>query len=135
MKNNIKKYKFSRQREKILDILRKTDKHPTADWIYDEIKKEFPNISMGTVYRNLKVLIEMGLVNKLDFGSTFDRFEINEDQHYHFICKNCGNIIDIEIPSETDIEIEIQEKYNLVIQSHRVEFYGICKDCMDKTSH
>ncbi len=126
-KNN--KYKFSSQREKIIELLKNTRIHPTANRIYDEIKKEFPNISMGTVYRNLNVLIEMGLVNKLDFGSTFDRFEYKEDPHYHFICKKCGKILDIEIPKDIDLTKNIQRKYNVNIQSHRAEFYGLCQDC------
>ncbi len=65
-------YKKSRQREKILELLKSTGSHPTADWIYEKLKAEFPNLSMSTVYRNLNILIEQELIKKIDFGSAYD---------------------------------------------------------------
>ena len=91
-------YKRSRQRERLLELLTSTGAHPTAGWLYDRLKKEFPDLSMGTVYRNLNILMEQDLVRKIDFGSTFDRFEARTDPHYHFICERCGSVSDLSMP-------------------------------------
>ena len=78
-------HRKSRQRERILLLLRKTASHPTAEWVYMKLKKEIPDLSLGTVYRNLKVLMEQGQIQKLPAGSVFDRFEGNIAPHYHLI--------------------------------------------------
>jgi Fur family transcriptional regulator, peroxide stress response regulator len=85
--NPAKQYRSNRQRERLLAILRSTESHPTAAWLYDRLKEEFPSLSLGTVYRNLAILIEQRLAKKIDEGSTFDRFEAKTTLHYHLICK------------------------------------------------
>lgn len=72
----------------------------------------------------------MGLIEKIDFGSTFDRFEANIGNHYHLICEVCGSIIDINIPEELKIEEAIKNKTNFKIKSHKVQIYGICEKCL-----
>src|SRR4030042_6815239 len=99
----MKKIRHSKQRDRILEILKGTKTHPTANWIYNELKDEFPDLSMGTVYRNLNILNEQGLVKKIDFGSTFDRFEAQLHPHYHFICENCNEIIDLDVPVDDQL--------------------------------
>ena len=128
------KYKRSRQRERILELLRSTGRHPTADWIYDQLKKEFPNLSMGTVYRNLNILLEQRLVRKIDFGSTFDRFDANVMQHYHFVCEGCGAIIDLELPIDASLNGRVNAATPFRAHSHRIEFYGLCDRCGGKGS-
>ncbi|MFW6313943.1 MAG: Fur family transcriptional regulator [Spirochaetota bacterium] len=123
------RYKRSRQRERILELLQSTGAHPTADWIYNELKGEFPNLSMGTVYRNLSVLMEQGFVRKIDFGSTFDRFDANIGPHYHFVCERCGAIIDLEIPIDPSIEDRVNEATPFTVTRHRIEFFGVCEQC------
>lgn len=123
------RYKRSRQREKILELLQGTERHPTADWIYNELKEEFPDLSMGTVYRNLIVLIDQGLVNKIDFGSTFDRFDANVGPHYHFICEKCGAIMDLQMPVDQSLNERVNEATPFTAQRHRIEFFGICDRC------
>ena len=123
------KYKRSRQREWILELLQSTGSHPTADWVYSEAKKEFPNLSMGTVYRNLAVLMDQGLVNKIDFGSTFDRFDANTGQHYHFVCEQCGAIVDLELPMDQTLNERVNRATPFTAQRHRIEFYGTCDQC------
>ena len=80
------KIRHSKQLDRIFEILKETNTHPTATWIYNELKDEFAGLSLGTVYRNLNILIEQGLVIKIDFGRTFNRFEARIQPHYHFIC-------------------------------------------------
>jgi Fe2+ or Zn2+ uptake regulation protein len=126
-------YKRSRQRERILEILQNTKEHPTANWIYDRLKHEFPNLSLGTVYRNLRILQEQGKINILDFGSTFDRFDARLDTHYHFICESCGKVYDVDIPVMEALEKKAAENLGVRIRHHRIEFYGICAECDHKT--
>lgn len=103
--------------------------HPTAAWIYERLKKEIPDLSMGTVYRNLNILIEQGLVRKIDFGSTFDRFDANIDPHYHFVCEKCGAITDLDLPIDASLNEWVNAKTQFRAKRHRIEFYGLCNRC------
>lgn len=123
------KYKRSRQRERILQILRNTDTHPTASWVYDELKKEFNNLSMGTVYRNINILIEQNLVKKIESGSSFDRFDANVSPHYHFVCHQCSSIYDLPLPLLADLEEQVRHSTNHKIETHEIKFYGTCETC------
>jgi Fur family peroxide stress response transcriptional regulator len=127
-----KKYKRSRQRERILEIVRTTNIHPTASWIYERLKEEIPGLSMGTVYRNLNILIDQGFVRKIDFGSTFDRFEANIEPHYHFICEKCGEIFDLDLPIDASLNEMVNKKTQFSAKRHRIEFYGLCDRCAQK---
>ncbi len=125
----MKSIRHSKQRDRILEILKDTKTHPTATWIYNELKDEFAGLSLGTVYRNLNILIEQGLVKKIDFGSTFDRFEARIKPHYHFICENCNAIIDLDVPLDNTLNNRIADKTGLTPNRHRIEFFGICNNC------
>lgn len=85
---------------------------------------------MGTVYRNLNILIDQGLVKKLDFGSTFDRFEANVTPHYHFVCKACGDIIDLELPIDDSLNDRIRKVTPYKVFSHKIEYFGLCDRCV-----
>ena len=124
-------FRQSKQRKRILELLRSTDSHPTADWLYEQLKKEFPNLSLGTVYRNLSTLIEQGLAKKIHFGSTFDRFEANTDPHYHLYCESCGKILDFDMPVYDDLNKKAKQLTSFTILYHKIEFFGLCKDCKD----
>lgn len=127
-----KKYKRSKQRERILELLGSTVSHPTASWIYDKLKKEIPELSLGTVYRNLNILIEQGLIRKIDFGSTCDRYDADISPHYHFICERCGSIIDLKIPIDGELNKTVEKATNFKTKRHRIEFYGLCDKCSKK---
>ena len=128
-----KQYRYSRQRERILEVLRSTQSHPTATWLYDTIKSEFPRLSLGTVYRNLAILVDQGLVQKIDAGSTFDRFEAKTEPHYHLICRKCGKIEDFEKLFFPEIDEEISRSTDFDIEGHRIDFFGTCSDCNRKS--
>jgi Fur family peroxide stress response transcriptional regulator len=123
------KYKRSRQRDRILALLRGTTIHPTAGWIYDQLKSEFKGLSMGTVYRNLTILVEQGLVTRMEYGSTFDRFDGNASPHYHFICEKCGSVLDLPLPVDSALNKKVDAATGYQTKSHRLEFYGICDRC------
>lgn len=84
---------------------------------------------MGTVYRNLSILIEQGLVKKIDFGSTFDRFDANITRHYHFICEKCHAIFDLELPVDEELTKRVNSSTSFTATRHRIEFYGTCNQC------
>jgi Fur family transcriptional regulator, peroxide stress response regulator len=125
-------YRRSRQRDRILEILKETKVHPTADWVYKKLKEEIPYLSLGTVYRNLKVLAEQGHIQKLPFGSTFDRFEAKIAPHYHLVCEKCGLVEDFEMPQYSDINQKAEKISTFKISRHRIDFFGLCKKCQDK---
>lgn len=119
----------TKQREVILSVLRSTKTHPTADWIYQEVRKQMPNISLGTIYRNLKTLTEMGEIQELSYGSTYSRFDGNVHEHYHFVCEGCGRVMDVEIELSQEINQKVAEALGVSVNKHRLEFYGMCQDC------
>ncbi|NLY51083.1 MAG: transcriptional repressor [Firmicutes bacterium] len=119
----------TRQRRVVLEVLRSTKSHPTADWIYEEVRKRVPNVSLGTVYRNLNLLRDMGEIMELNFGSTYSRFDGNPEPHYHFSCMNCGRVLDVNIPVCTELEEKVRREHGWEVRSHRVEFYGLCSEC------
>ena len=120
----------TKQRDMILEMLRSTDTHPTADWIYQQVKESLPNISLGTIYRNLRVLVEMGEIMELSYGSTFSHFDGNPKNHYHFRCEECGQIFDLDLPVRKELEEGVREQ-GLQVNSHRLEFYGLCQGCQE----
>jgi Fur family peroxide stress response transcriptional regulator len=114
----------------ILKLLGGTDTHPTAGWIYDKLKKEISNLSLGTVYRNLNILTEQGLIRRFNFGSTFDRYDADMSPHYHFCCEMCGAFVDMNVPVEDGLNREVEQKTGFKINRHRIEFYGLCGRCL-----
>ena len=119
----------TKQREAILEVLKGTTSHPGADWIYDEVRKEMPSISKGTVYRNLNLLSEAGQITELDLSGTLSRFDARQDNHYHFRCEKCGRVFDVDEPVDEEIDRRVARRTGFKISRHRLEFRGLCKDC------
>jgi Fur family peroxide stress response transcriptional regulator len=119
----------SKQKEAILRVLKGTTSHPGADWVYEQVKREIPNISLGTVYRNLKLLKQEGEILELDLASTLSRFDGNSQDHYHFRCEQCGRIFDVDEPVDEEIDDRVAQKTGFKVSHHRLEFRGLCKDC------
>jgi Fur family peroxide stress response transcriptional regulator len=124
-------YRMTRQREIVLDELSKAKgRHPKADEIYQMVRKRMPHISFGTVYRNLRLLKELGLVRELCFGKNFSRFEVSVDNHQHFSCTTCGRVLDIDKPFEVPVSSVYVDGKPMEVDEYRLEFYGRCNDCM-----
>jgi len=120
--------KYSRQRESIKNYLRSREDHPTADMIYTNLRKEFPNISLGTIYRNLSLLVQLGEINKIPTDGP-DRYDARTTSHCHFICRGCGRVQDVMVSmKEPFSSIEEQWKYG-DIEECRINFFGICNQC------
>lgn len=125
--------KRSKQREAIVAFLMTRKDHPNADTIYMDIKKEFPNISLGTVYRNLSLLSDRGEILKLTYEGGADRYDGNVDPHYHFICQECGEIIDMDMESiDQKVRDIAGENFPGQINQSVIYFKGICKNCLKK---
>lgn len=130
--DRMKTLKYSRQRESIkANLMNRTD-HPTADALYLSIREEFPNISLGTVYRNLNLLVELGEIIKFSAGDGSEHFDFTTDQHYHLICKTCGTIHDLPVSLVRDTSELLTESVPGRIDSHSLFFYGECEDCLKK---
>ena len=128
----MKALKYSRQRESIKACLMNRHDHPTADALYASIREEFPNISLGTVYRNLNLLAETGEIRKLTCGDGAVHFDGDTRQHYHFVCSECNQVYDMELGAMEDLNKEAQEHAPGIIDSHYVLFYGRCSSCLQK---
>ena len=120
--------KYSRQRESIKNYLHGREDHPTADMIYTSIREEFPNISLGTVYRNLSLLVELGEIQKITTEGA-DRFDARVTPHSHFVCRQCGSVLDVMIPLDNPAE-DVNRRWNYgEVEECRMEFFGTCNHC------
>ena len=122
-------YRMTRQRQIILEELRKTDTHPSADEVYETVRKRLPRISLGTVYRNLEILSELGEIQKLELGGDLKRFDRKPNKHYHIRCMNCGRVDDAPIAPLNQVEDELYGATVYTIIGHRLEFEGLCPQC------
>ncbi len=117
------------QRHAVLECLLTSKTHPTADEIYKSLKDKFPNMSVATVYNNLRILKDLGLVRELTYGDDSSRFDSNMREHYHIICEDCGKIVDFHYPTLDEIESLAQKVSGFEISHHRMELYGKCEEC------
>lgn len=122
----------SRQREIILEELRKLSSHPTAALLYEAVRKRLPNISLGTVYRNLDLLSRKGIISKLEVAGSQARFDGDTMQHCHIRCTNCGKIDDVHNTSYNNDNISLTKIDGYDVQGYHVSFFGICPDCRGK---
>lgn len=121
--------RLTTQRQIILEELGKVTSHPTANEVYDMVRKRLPRIGLGTVYRNLELMSETGIILKLEVGGTQKRFDATIDPHYHIRCVSCGKVDDIEIPVMADINKAAADISKYEVLGHHIEFSGICSDC------
>ncbi|WP_244835278.1 Fur family transcriptional regulator [Clostridium sp. BJN0001] len=125
-----KKLKLTPQRLAIYTYLRGTTAHPSAETVYSNIKKTFPTISLATVYKTLKTLSKVGLIQELNAGEDSFRYDANAKNHPHIKCIKCGKVDDFDPEFSLDEINTIAEKYtDYKILSSKVYFFGICKNC------
>lgn len=123
----------TRQRQLILEVLRSTRSHPTADWLYQQVRKKMPNVSLGTIYRNLHILEEQGLIQEIHHAGQQSRYDGNPAPHYHFTCVQCQQVLDVDLPTERRLERELKQRMpELEVLGHNIEFYGRCPRCVEE---
>ena len=128
--------RYSAQKMMIEDALMRLD-HPTATEIYEDIRKNYPNISLGTVYRNLGLMAESGEILRITFGDAPDRFDINTQDHFHVICRKCGRVYDAENHKLKDLLMKmdefVEESTGVKIENRTMYFQGICSSCREQS--
>ena len=124
--------RLTTQRQIILEELSKVKTHPTASELYDMVRKRLPRIGLGTVYRNLELMAENGMILKLEVGGTQKRFDATTEDHYHIRCSECGRVDDIDIPVIDSLVESAAKTTSYQILGHHVEFTGICPDCQKR---
>ncbi len=127
-----KKFVMTRQRKVILEELRKTSSHPTADEVYERARLRLPRISLGTVYRNLEILSECGMIQKLELGGSQKRFDGTVENHYHVRCMRCDSVKDVSMEPLTTFERALRGASDYQIIGSRLEFVGLCPRCKGK---
>lgn len=121
--------KFSKQREMILNQVRMFPIHPTADQVYTALKADNPNLSLGTVYRNLNLLSEMGELLKIRIADGSDRFDGRTDRHYHMVCDKCSRVFDVELSELDGLNDAISQKYGHKLTMVTLNLNGVCCEC------
>lgn len=124
--------KYSRQRESIYEFLKTRKDHPTADVVYMNVRKNDPNISLGTVYRNLTLLSDLGHIQRLQVGDHTDHFDADIAPHYHFICNECGAVIDLAMENIDHIKNIANRNFDGCIEGYVTYFNGVCPNCKKK---
>lgn len=136
MNSSAKETRNTKQKALIRDCLSKTGRHMTVEEIYSSINKDSEKISIATIYRNLKLLEEQGVIKKLymsdDAPLFYEMNDQDEHTHHHLVCKKCGAIIDFDEDLLESVEKTIEEKNGFKVEDHRVVFYGICSKCQNK---
>lgn len=113
----------------VLDVVRSTFEHPTAEWIYRAARKRLPRVGLGTVYRNLRTLVDEGLIREVRSADEAVRFDGNTGEHYHIRCVCCGRVSDLPVSVDRLIEEQAQKATNYAIIGHAVEVQGVCPGC------
>lgn len=119
---------MTRQKLLVLDMINKSDKHPSAEQVYLEVRKLDDKISRSTVYRNLSVLVTQDMITKVKLAKV-DHFEPKQVNHHHLVCLNCGVITDMNITYDHNIDKEVATKSGYDIKKHRIVFEGLCSKC------
>ena len=127
--------KHSKQRDLIKSFLMTRKDHPTADVVYMNVRQQHPNISLGTVYRNLTLLADLGEIARLRVGDGVDHFDADTSPHYHFVCQHCGSVIDLQMDCIDNIVTTASANFGGRIEGHVTYFYGSCGNCHTQEAH
>ena len=124
MKRNV-----SHRREKILEALRKTKMHPTAEWVYEQVKGTIPDLSLGTVYRNLRILGEEGLLRVIHSDEGKDHFDGDINPHHHLLCEECGRVFDYFSEANVNLIEDIEKNTGFIVKRDGLKLSGVCCEC------
>ena len=123
--------RYSKKREAILAAIRSSDTHPSAEWIYQTLKPEHPDLSLGTVYRNLLFFQRQGTIQSVGIIHGQERFDGVTTPHSHFVCTACGAVIDLHrIKMDASLNGAVREQYGFEVDRHELTFYGKCQACV-----
>ena len=123
--------RYSRKREAILSAIRSTKSHPSAEWVYEQLKPQFPDLSLATVYRNIAEFLESGELVSVGFVASRERFDGNVAPHAHFICEKCGAVLDVDTPENAELDSAAAAALGAKVTRHELVFRGVCPKCLD----
>jgi len=122
--------RYSKKREAVYEVLSSTKSHPTAEWIYEQVKKEYPDISLGTVYRNLAMFKVDGRVISVGTVDGQERFDADTAPHSHFVCRQCCSVIDVE--DRAPVAVPEAAEHCGRVESCEIIYHGVCKNCSEQ---
>ena len=121
--------RHSKKRDAILDIMRSTTVHPSAEWVYTQLKPKIPDLSLATVYRNMAAFLEEGTVIAVGTVAGQERYDFNTEPHVHFICDRCNRILDLDVSMDFSAAEAVLQKYDVQIDRQELVFHGRCEQC------
>ena len=124
------KRRRSAQRDRLYSLIKESKRHPTAKWLLEQMSTYFPSINEGNLYRNIRILIDEGHIVARTFDDNTEHYDAITTNHYHFVCSRCGKIIDIDIDVTQCVPKEIQQRLPHRIDTHTIQFFGVCEDCL-----
>ena len=129
MANQLTLIRNTNQRQLILEFIERSLTHPTAEQVFQAVRKKLPRISFGTVYRNLDILEKQGSITGLKYSKEHVRYQAGPDDHYHFVCEHCDKIENLEMNEMVDLNSQVAKRHSLTVNKHSLFFYGLCEDC------
>ncbi|TRZ35784.1 transcriptional repressor [Niallia circulans] len=127
-----KNIRLTPQRHELINILSKGNKHWTVEELYQLLNESMPSVSITTVYNNINLFCELGLVKEIQFGESLSKYEWKKEDHYHIVCSECGEMVDVWYPALKEVEVFAQSISKFNISSHNLQFYGTCSNCEQK---
>jgi len=127
-----KSFRWTKQKKKILEVLKGTKSHPTAEWVYQAVRRHIPDISLGTVYRNLGLLKDHGYIITVDGLPDSKRYDADTREHYHIACEVCGQVSDLGRSFEINLDGEGLHESGYKVTGYRLIFTGICPECLQQ---
>ena len=128
--------RYSKKREAIYQALQGTTSHPSAEWLYQTLKPEHPDLSLGTVYRNLVFFQQQGMVKSVGVVNGQERFDACVAPHCHFVCTGCSRVIDLDkLELNENADALVTEQYGFHVDRHEFTFFGNCKSCTQITNY
>lgn len=123
--------RYSRQRELIYEAVKGSDAHPTAEMVYQWLRPENPNLSLGTVYRNLNLMAQEGLLRRMPFP--VERYDARVEPHTHLRCEGCGRVMDLELDYDAHMDaLAAKAQPGIRVLRHDLTFYGLCPACREE---
>lgn len=122
--------KYSKKRQAIYEALRNTKEHPSAEMLYARLKPEYPDLSLGTVYRNLAMFVQDGDAVSVGTVAGQERYDADTRPHAHFICSGCGSVLDVCSPCLSSLDKEVERETGGAVAGHTLSFFGTCSGCL-----
>lgn len=127
-----KKIRLTPQRLELINILSQGNKHWTVEELYHILNERMPSVSITTIYNNINLFCELEIVKEIQFGESLSKYEWKKQDHYHIVCKSCGEMVDVWYPTLKEVEAVAESISKFQVRSHNLQFYGVCSQCVEQ---